>query len=68
MIVRQHALVTVSGAVNGSPRRRGPDRRKRQRVSVIRVRPDVMAVARSVMRPGERIVLIGPECVELRPA
>ena len=65
--VRDTATVTVTTPVNGQRSRRAPKitRAANRMVAHIKVRPEVMAVARQVMRPGQTIVIVSPECVTL---
>jgi hypothetical protein len=65
--VRDTATVTVSKPVNGQRSRRAPKvtRSANRMVEHIKVRSDVMAVARQVRRPGQVIVIESAECVTL---
>lgn len=65
--VRDTATVRVSSPVDGTPRRRGKDKAPRTTTTVLRVDPEVMAVARRIMRPGERLVIVNETTVRLVP-
>ena len=63
--VRDTATVIVSRPVNGQRSRRTPKitRPANRTTEHIKVRSDVMAVARQVRRPGQVIVIVSAECV-----
>lgn len=68
LTVRDTASVTVSKPVDGTRhyRARATDRRPRTApVQRQRVDPAVMAQARRIMRPGQRLVIVSPSCVRL---
>lgn len=61
-VVREMATVTVDRAVDGT-RRRKPARPRQPRPSAVTgftVDPRIMAAARAALRPGERLVIVGP--------
>jgi len=66
--MREVATVTVSEPVDGRNRRRATGTRRRLATPVVgfTVRPDVMAAAKAALRPGERLVIVGPDRVETR--
>lgn len=67
-IVRNAAQVTVTEAVSGETRRKAPRGHSRSsRTKTVKVREEVMTVARKVIRPGEVLVVINERCVELVP-
>jgi len=67
LTVRDTASVTVSEPVGSRHyRARAADRRPRTApVQRQRVDPAVMAQARRIMRPGQRLVIVSPSCVRL---
>ena len=66
-VIREVASLTVSETVDGTSRRRGrgPDKRERNQIEHIVVDPEVMAVAKRIMRPGQRLVIIDATTVRL---
>jgi len=65
--VRDLASVTVSEPVDGARhyRARAAERPRSSPVTVERVDPAVLAQARRIMRPGQRIVIVSPTCVRV---
>ncbi len=69
--MREVATVTVTSAVDGTRTRRrstGTRRRLATPVDGFTVDPRVMAAAKAALRPGERLVIVGPEEVVTRYA
>jgi hypothetical protein len=66
-VVRDVASVTVSEPVDGTRHRRAraAEQARRAPVTVARVHPLVMAAARRVQRPGERVVVVDERTVRL---
>ena len=64
--VRKTATVTVSEPVDGMVHRRQYGRRRQPPLDYeVRVHSDVMAAARRVLRPGQRLVIIDAATVRL---
>jgi hypothetical protein len=60
-VVREMATVTVDRTVDGTRRRRPSTRRRQSRaITGFTVDPRIMAAARAALRPGERLVIVGP--------
>ncbi len=69
--MREVATVTVTSAVDGTRTRRrstGTRRRRATPVDGFTVAPRGMAAAKAALRPGERLVIVGPEEVVTRYA
>jgi len=66
--VRKTAKVTVRKPVNGSKTRKSPTitRPPGSAAKVVVVNSMVMEAAKKLMKPGQRLVIINTECVELR--
>jgi hypothetical protein len=66
--MREVATVTVSSPVDGTNRRRSGGTRRRLATPVqgFTVDPRVMRAAKAALRPGERLVIVGPNRVETR--
>jgi hypothetical protein len=64
--MRDVATVTVTSPVDGTNRRRSTGTRRRLATPVqgFTVRKDVWAAAKAALRPGERLVIVGPDRVE----
>jgi hypothetical protein len=67
MRVREIATVTPESPVSGANTRKrsGGNRRMATPVETVTVHPDVMAAARRVMRPGQRLVIVSATRVRL---
>jgi hypothetical protein len=67
--MREVATVIVTSPVDGTRTRRRstgtrrPSRRLATPIEGFTVHPDVMTAAKAALRPGERLVIVGPDVV-----